>query len=100
MAGPVILFSLLIAALWAWSLFTHPETRCTRCTGAAPHLRPWHTHTSGTCPKCDGTGTRERPGVAVLRTLGWDIGATGRLRRHGAPTARASRGPGQNPPAP
>jgi len=51
MAGPVMLFSLLIAVLWAWSPFTHPPTRCTRCTSAAPHLRPWHTRTSGTCPQ-------------------------------------------------
>jgi hypothetical protein len=77
MAGPVMLFSLLIAVLWAWSLFTHPQTRCTRCTSAAPHLRPWHTRTSGTCSKCGGTGTRERLEVAALRTLGWDIGPTG-----------------------
>jgi hypothetical protein len=63
-AGPVMLFSLLIAVLWAWSLFTHPQTRCTRCTSTAPHLRPWHTRTSGTCPKCGGTGTRERLEVA------------------------------------
>jgi hypothetical protein len=43
--------------------------------GAA--LRPWHTRTSGTCPKCGGTGTRERLQVAALRTLSWDIGPTG-----------------------
>jgi len=24
MSGPVVFFSLLIAVLWVWSLFTHP----------------------------------------------------------------------------
>jgi hypothetical protein len=97
MYGPVMLFSLLIAVSWAWSLFPHPQTRCTRCTGAAPHLRPLHTRTTGTCPKCGETGTRERPGIAALRTLGWNIGPTGRLRRRGAPTAGTDRRPGQQP---
>ena len=99
MAGPVVLFSLLIAVLWAWSLFTHPQMRCTRCTSAAPHLGPVAHTRKRTCPKCGGTGTRERPGVAALRTLGWDIGPTGRLRRRGAPTAGRGRRPGQHPPA-
>ena len=99
MYGPAMLFSLLIAVSWAWSLFTHPQTRCTRCTGAAPRLGPWHKRTTGSCPKCGGTGMRERPGVAALRKLGWDIGPTGRLRRRSAPTAGTGRGPGQHPPA-
>ena len=99
MVGPVVLFSLLIAVLWAWSLFTHPHMRCARCTGAVPHLGPLNTRTSDTCSKCGGTGTRERPGVAALRVLGWDIGPTGRLRRRGVPTAGTSRGRGQHPPA-
>jgi hypothetical protein len=37
MIGPVVLFSLLIAVLWAWSVFTHPQMRCSRCTGAAAY---------------------------------------------------------------
>jgi len=54
MIGPVVLFSLLIAVLWAWSLFTHPQMRCSRCTGSAAYLGPLHTPTSGTCSKCGG----------------------------------------------
>jgi hypothetical protein len=80
MSGPVVFFSLLIAALWVWSLFTRPQMRCTRCTGVAPHLGPSRTRSSHTCAKCGGTGTRERPGIAALRTLGWDIGPTGQLQ--------------------
>jgi len=98
MAGPVMLFSLLIAVLWAWSLFTHPLTRCTRCTSAAPHLRPWHTRTSGTCPKCGGTGTRERQEVAALRTLGWDIGPTGGCGGAAHPPPVAEGDPISGPP--
>jgi hypothetical protein len=86
MSGPVVFFPLLIAALWVWSLFIHPQIRCTRCTGAAPRRGLLRTGFSHTCAKCGGAGMRERPGVAALRTLGWDIGPTGRLRR------RAHRG--------
>jgi hypothetical protein len=99
MTGPVVFFSLLIAALWAWSLFTRPQMRCTRCTGAAPRLWPVRPDSSGTCPKCGGTGTRQRRGIAALRTLGWDIGPTGRLRRRHTPPAGPGRGPGHHPPA-
>jgi hypothetical protein len=98
-SGPVVFFSMLIAALWVWSLFTRPQMRCTRCTGAAPRLGRLRTRSSHPWAKCGGTGMRERPGVAALRTLGWDIGPAGRLRRRAAPTARTGRGPGQRPPA-
>ena len=92
MVGPMVLFSLLIAVLWAGSLFTHPQVRCTGCTGAAPGLGRSHTRSSGTCPQCGGTGTRERPRIAALRALGWDTGPTGRLRRRGAQGAPPNGG--------
>ena len=97
MTGPIVLFSILIAGLWAWSLFTHPQVRCTRCT--SPHLGPLRIPSSHPCHKCGGTGTRQRLGVAALRTLGWEIAPTGRMRRRGAPSAGTGRGPGHHPPA-
>ena len=92
-----MLFSLLIAVLWAWSPFTHPPTRCTRCTSAAPHLRPWHTRTSGTCPQ---------NAVEPRRVSGWRLRPCARsagtsgppaLRRRSAPNAGTSRGADPHP---
>jgi hypothetical protein len=97
MIAPVVVFSLVIAALWAWSLFSHPQTRCARCTGGTPHFGSFLTGSSGLCRKCGGTGWRERPGVGVLRTLGWDTDPTGRLRRGGEPAAGTRRGPRLGP---
>ena len=97
MIAPVVVFSLVIAALWAWSLFFHPQTRCARCTGGTPHFGSFLTGSSGLCRKCGGTGWRERPGVRALRTLGWDIGPTGMLRRRGEPAAGTDRGPRLGP---
>jgi len=93
MIAPVVVFSLVIAVLWAWSLFFHPQARCARCTGGTPHFGSFPTGSSGLCRRCGGTGWRERPGVGALRTLGWDIGPTGRLRRRGEPAAGTDRGP-------
>jgi len=88
MSGPVVVFSIVIAAVWVWSLFFDPQARCTRCTGGRLHFG-----SSGLCRKCGGTGRRERRGVGALRALGWEIGPAGRLRRRGAPGGR--KGPGR-----
>ena len=97
MIGPVVVFSLVISALWAGSLFFHPQARCTRCTGGTPHFGSFLTGSSGLCRRCRGTGWRERPGVGALRTLGWDIGPTGRLQRRGEPEAGTDRRPRLGP---
>ena len=83
MSAPAVLFFSLIAVLWVWSLFLHPQAACTRCQRAAPRFVPSRARPLSSCRICGGTGRRERPGVSILRTLGWDIGPSGRLRRHG-----------------
>jgi hypothetical protein len=97
MIGPIAVFSLVSAALWAGSLFYRPQARCTRCTGGTPHFGSFLTGSSGLCRKCRGTGWRERPGVGVLRSIGWDIGPTGKLQRRGEPAAGTDRGPRLGP---
>lgn len=91
----MVFFTVLIAALQVWSLFTYPLMRCTRYTGAAPRLGRLRT-LQPSLRKCGGTGTR-RARVAALCTLSWDIGPARRLPRRAAPAARTGRRPGQGP---
>ena len=97
MSAPVVVFSLVSAALWVLSLFFRRQARCTRCTGGMPHFGSFLTGSSGLCRKGRGTGWRERPGVGALRALGWDIGPPGRLRRRGEPATGTRRGPRRRP---
>jgi len=52
MSAPVVVFSLVSAALWVLSLFFRRQARCTRCTGGMPHFGSFLTGSSGLCRKC------------------------------------------------
>ncbi|HKA95902.1 MAG TPA: hypothetical protein VKD66_06520 [Streptosporangiaceae bacterium] len=51
MSGPVVVFSLVMAAAWVLSLFFHPLARCTRCTGGTPHFSSFPTGSFRLCRK-------------------------------------------------
>jgi hypothetical protein len=80
MSGLIVLI-LVLGALWVGSLYLHPLTRCSRCKGQGRHRGSLVPGSFRACRTCDGAGRRERLGVGGLRAMGFDIGATGRVRR-------------------